>query len=275
MAQVTKQRLIRRMEVKALDLDTRTFEGLAATYDLDLQWDVIEPGSFKQTIRDWKKSGDILPLLDSHSWFSIFDTIGKLIDIEERDSGLWTKWKVIPGPKGDEVLQLLSTENGGPFIDRMSIGYNALDWRYAEDPDTGQEIRYLSKIRLNEVSLVRFPANPMAMTDPDTVKSLLTHELTVLERFAGQAPSEVKDAMKDVLRGAIQRCEDGKCDPDPKSRKRETKDDGGEPANKGGGAAPYEDPDGDPNAPDRSKFDQLRLRQLDFRTTHRGALTNV
>ena len=48
----------------ALDEDSRTFEGLAATWDLDLGGDVIHRGAFKRTLEEWQKAGSVIPLLD-------------------------------------------------------------------------------------------------------------------------------------------------------------------------------------------------------------------
>jgi HK97 family phage prohead protease len=264
------KRFVAAMQFKALDEEDRTFEAYAATWDLDLQMDVIQKGAFKRWIRTWKKEGGVLPLLDSHSWFSIFDTVGKLLDVEERDQGLWTRWKVIPGPRGDEVLRLLSTEDGGPFIDSMSIGYQPVKWYYEDDPQIeGREIRYLQEIGLNEVSLVRFPANPQALTDPESVRKALKMDLETLEKVVGAATPEVRMAVKGLLQQTIERCEGEHCRSrdDPPAPRR--KDASTVPASKS-----VDDEDDDPNAPDATKLDQLRLRQLEFRTHKRGVYTH-
>ena len=258
-------RSIHAMQVKSVDEEDRTFEGLAATWDLDLQDDVIEKGAFKRWIRDWKKSGRVLPLLDSHSWFSIFDTVGKLIDAEERDEGLWTRWKIIPGPKGDEVLRLLASDEGGPFIDSLSIGYQPIKWHFEEDPErAGRDVRYLQEIRLDEVSLVRFPANPQAMTDPETVKKALTMHFEALEPVLGSASADVKATVKGILTSALERCEKGRCtttkEPPATAAAPQVKS---RPAAVPAAGAVGDD---DANEPDRSKFDELRLRQLASRT---------
>lgn len=252
-------KLRQRVAIKAVsvDVETRTFEGLASTWDRDLQGDVILPGAFKKTIREWKKSGKVLPLLDSHSWFSIFDTVGKLVDAEERDEGLWTQWKIIPGAKGDEVLTLLSEDNGGPFIDSMSIGYRATRWEMQEDPEQGDEVRVIKEIMLDEVSLVRFPANPNARIDAGSVQKTIGVPLSELIE---QAPADMRPEIKSVLQEALGKCEGPAC------------------AKKGG--APAEPPAAPPAAkpdvkdegepPDFEKYDQLRLRQLASRTTILG-----
>jgi len=270
MSHTTKERFVTGMQVKALDVEDRTFEGFSATWDLDLQDDIINKGAFRKWIREWKRSGKVLPLLDSHSWFSIFDTIGKLLDVEERDQGLWTRWRVIPGPRGDEVLSLLSTEDGGPFIDSMSIGYQPRKWHFEEDPEVeGREIRYLSEIDLNEVSLVRFPANPAAMTDPESVRKALAGELEALEHVVSGGSPEVRAAVKGLLTETLARCEGGNCRTAKTSPPKDVPRPG---ATKSAGGGADADNDEDTDAPDPRKFDELRLRQLESRTHHTGVI---
>src|SRR5689334_18254856 len=78
--------------MKAIDDDARTFEGLASTWDLDLGGDVIHQGAFKKSLAEWKSSGKVLPLLDSHNYFSVLSAVGKLEAAKETKAGLWTKW---------------------------------------------------------------------------------------------------------------------------------------------------------------------------------------
>jgi HK97 family phage prohead protease len=258
MSTETKLRAIRRMEVKQLDEEARTFEGLASTWDRDLGDDVIKPGAFKKTIRDWKAAGRVLPLLDSHNWFSVRDAVGKLIDAKEVDEGLWTKWRIVPGADGDEIMHRLRSdeEGGGPFVDSMSIGYRAIKWEMDEDED-GIEIRVLKQIELHEVSLVLFPMNPEARIDSATVKQRLTAELdTVIERCR----PGVRPELKSVLSEALAKCEGPACPNAVKGDAEELSlfED-----------TPKSDSEGDSDdPPDVRMLDQLRLRRLATLVSH-------
>ena len=163
--------LVTRFEVKALDEEARTFSGLAATWDLDLGGDVIEPGAFKRTLKNWKRSKRVLPLLDSHNGQSVRSVVGKLMDAEETTKGLNTTFEMIDGPDGDEVFRRVK----GGYVDGLSIGYSAVQVRY---PETEEEqamgvYRFLKEVKLREVSVVLWPMNPEARIDTATAKALL------------------------------------------------------------------------------------------------------
>lgn len=156
--------------------EERTFEGFAATWNQDLGNDVIEKGAFKETIKNWKKSGDALPLLDSHDQWSIMSALGQLVDAQETDKGLWTKWEVLDGPDGDAVLARLRPMklSKRPIIGKMSIGFFPEEFNFTQpkgSTDPWDRIRHLTKVDLKEVSLVLFPMNNEASIDAASVKS--------------------------------------------------------------------------------------------------------
>lgn len=164
---MTNTKALAPFEVKASDTDSRTFEGLASTWELDLGGDVIHKGAFARTLREWKASGRIIPLIDQHNYFSVRHVLGKLLEAEERAEGLWTKWKVTEGQDGDELLHRLR----GGMVDGLSIGYETVK----ADPETrdGETIRHLRDVNLIEVSAVIWGMNPGALVVRGSVKSLL------------------------------------------------------------------------------------------------------
>lgn len=175
----TLARVVVPFSIKAnVDPKSRTFEGLAATWDLDLGNDIIQKGAFKKTIGDWKKSGDALPLLNSHDHFDIMSALGQLIDAKETTDGLWTKWEVMDGPEGDAVLNRLraSPTTGRPLISKMSIGFNPTKFSFEQPEGTDSfwdRIRHIQEADLKEVSLVLFPMQPGASIDASSVKAFL------------------------------------------------------------------------------------------------------
>ena len=162
---------VRAFELKVIDENARTFTGLAAAFSLDQGGDVILPGAFKRTLKDWKASkGKVIPLIDSHQRFNIRSVLGKMIDATETSEGLETTFQIIEGPDGDEVHRRLK----GGYVTGLSIGYEPIEVRLPspEEERTGV-LRYLKQVKLREVSVVVFPMNEEARIDVDSVKDLL------------------------------------------------------------------------------------------------------
>lgn len=174
--------------------DSRTFEGLAATWDQDLGNDVIHKGAFKNALAEWKSSGEAMPLLNSHDHFDIFSAIGQMTDAKETKDGLFTKWEVIDGPDGDKVMQRLrpSKTTGRPLVGKMSIGFIPTKFSFEQPEGTDSffdRVRHITEAQLKEVSLVLFPMNPNAAIDANSVKMFLksleatdVKDVTSLER---------------------------------------------------------------------------------------------
>jgi len=200
--------LVTPFEVKAFDESERTFDGLAATWDLDLGGDVIEPGAFKRTLNNWRASKKVLPLLDSHNGGSVRNVVGKMLDGAESTDGLDATFQVIDGPDGDEVFRRIK----GGYVDGLSIGYSAVKVRYPETEDEKQKgiWRYLEEVKLHEVSVVLWPMNPEARIDTATVKALIASartrdlddedraELDALQKQISALLSETGPALKAV-----------------------------------------------------------------------------
>lgn len=186
-------------EVKALDETARTFTGLASTWDLDLGGDVIERGAFKRTLRNWKSSKKVLPLIDQHNYGSVRMVVGKLLEGEETDEGLLTTFAVIEGADGDEVYRRLK----GGYVDGLSIGYEAVQQRKPTEEQQRSGIwRILQEVKLVEVSVVIWPMNPNATID--SVKSLIKaiREGTLTaeqEAEIRQLPDEQKERIRALL----------------------------------------------------------------------------
>jgi HK97 family phage prohead protease len=135
-------------EVKAVK-DDGTIEGLAAVYgNEDLTGDVIEPGAFTKTLRD---KGGVVPVLWQHD---SRNPIGKG-SLEDSRDGLLIKAKLLlSSQQGREAYEF--AKNG--IVTGFSIGYDTVVSEY----DSGRSVRHLKELRLWEVSLVTFPANPEA-----------------------------------------------------------------------------------------------------------------
>lgn len=185
------------ISVKADDVDEekRTFEGMLSVWGPDLGDDVMHKGAFKKTIAEWKKSGDALPLLNSHNHWDAMSVGGQLLDAKETDEGLWTKWEVIPGADGDRILDRIRPgSNGRSPLGKMSIGYEPMKFEF-EQSDRARfgRLRHLKEVSLKEGSLVIFPMAPGARLDSSSVKSFL-------DDANSADPSELSDETKADLR---------------------------------------------------------------------------
>lgn len=205
----TLDRLVAPFEVKELDEDARTFTGYAAAWSLDLGDDRIHQGAFKESIAAWRKSKQAMPLINSHHYFDINSVIGQLLDAEEDDVGLLTKWEVIDGKDGDAVLTRLrpSRRTGRAPLGSMSMGYEAQKFDFEDsDASTYGQIRNLRKVALKEVSLVIFPMNPDATIDVSSVKLQMKHA-------SAEAIAEVRSFLDEIANAEVVDLTDEPPDP--------------------------------------------------------------
>ena len=153
------------LEVKAID-ESGTFEGYAAVFgNVDAWNDIIDPGAFATTIKDYKKSGKKLKMLWQHNREKV---IGVFPTMKTDDHGLFVQGKLFKDSV-DQAGEAYALVKEGA-IDSMSIGFYARD--YSRDEKTW--IRTLKKIDLIEVSLVTFPANDLAKVTDVKAASIKT-----------------------------------------------------------------------------------------------------
>lgn len=189
------QTVIVPVEWKAADDDANVLEGYASTFgNVDLQYDVIAQGAFKNTIPAVRK-GDV-PFLADHN-ASVRDVLGTLVDASEDSKGLRIKVKFAD----DADAQAIRTKMLGKHVKKMSIGYQPMQWRYETRGD--DRVRVLEDIKLWEVSAVVFPANPEAVID--RVKTALRDTIDAVVAGAvtnGADETEIKAALADWAKNA-------------------------------------------------------------------------
>lgn len=136
-------------------LDDGEFVAYASVFgNVDSYGDVVVPGAFKDTLADWKDSGNALPVLWGHDMADPFANIGSVVEASEDDHGLKVRGRLdLDNPKALQVYRLLK----GRRVSQMSFAYDVLDGGPV-DVD-GERYYELRKMKLYEVSVVPIGAN--------------------------------------------------------------------------------------------------------------------
>lgn len=137
-------------ELKSSDADAGSFSGYASIFgNVDLMNDRVVPGAFKEIVR--APNGGVVTL-----WMhDQTRPIGSAV-VEQDEKGLRVEGQLIlADPEATKARAHLKAKT----INGMSIGYDILPGgqRHADDG-----VRELTGLKLWEVSLVTFPANPRA-----------------------------------------------------------------------------------------------------------------
>jgi len=135
-----------KFELKELKEDGQ-FEGYASVFNVkDAVNDVVEPGAFKKTLTEKRE----FPLL----WYHDPRDVLGIVEAEEDGKGLKIIGKLNMGvQKAREKYELLKQK----AIKGLSIGYDTIKEAWEN------ELRKLKEIKLWEVSLCTFQANPEAV----------------------------------------------------------------------------------------------------------------
>lgn len=134
--------------------DGRTISGIAAPFNTPTEiadslghyTEVIVPGAFTRTIAE--RGADKVKLLAQHDRQAF--PIGRAISLRESTAGLVAEFRVAQTQAGDEALALL--RDG--VVDGLSIGFRTIRDQWSANRDR----RHLLEARLEEISLVTFPA---------------------------------------------------------------------------------------------------------------------
>lgn len=168
-------------EVKAAGDDggLGSFLGAASVYNvIDLHGDVIDPGACANSLA---RKGNTRPLL----WQHYMDRPIGTAMFAEQESALQCEGFPVAGVPDAEAGMALVKAGA---ISGLSIGFNIIDAEYDGD------VRHIKEIDLWEVSLVTFPANPLAqITEAKGAHAALT-ELRAAEVVNQLKPGELMSA---------------------------------------------------------------------------------
>lgn len=126
------------------------------TREPDSYGDVVAKGAFKDTISEWMKSGNTLPILYGHDMADPFANIGGALELAEDDRGLLVKaaLDIHENPTAKQVYRLLK----GRRISQLSFAFDILEDGMVDLGDE-KSARELRKLKLYEVSFVPIGAN--------------------------------------------------------------------------------------------------------------------
>ncbi|MBN2242804.1 MAG: HK97 family phage prohead protease [Acidobacteria bacterium] len=147
--------LLTRLEVHGDGADGMEFSGMASVFGSLVQsWmpTIIEPGAFTKTLQT---DGSRIKLLLHH------DTgrpVGRPIELKETRAGLFLRGRLSDTGDAKDAYTLL--KDG--VLDSLSIGFDPIKWEM-EETENKETIRHVKEVRLWEISLVTFPADPKAV----------------------------------------------------------------------------------------------------------------
>lgn len=155
---------LREIKLAAGDGEAMSFTGYGAVFgNVDSYGDVIQKGAFTKSIAEAKTSGQWPAMLLQHGgWGVSADDMmpaGIWTDVEEDEHGLKMAGKMAPTQRGRDAYALMKMDPR-PAITGLSIGFIPVKWKMRSTPDEPR--RTLEEVKLMEVSLVTFPANPKA-----------------------------------------------------------------------------------------------------------------
>ena len=139
-----------RLQLKAVDENKGTIEGYASLFNIeDSEADVVAPGAFATSLKEWENSRHALPLLWQHDRAQ---PIGVWTFMKEDATGLFVRGRLFINDvaKAKEAYALV--KNGA--LSGLSIGYRPEQ----AIRDTKRGVRILERVKLFEISLVTFPA---------------------------------------------------------------------------------------------------------------------
>ena len=172
------ERYIAPLQIKSAKADG-TFSGYAAVFgNIDLGYDVIEPGAFKSA----KTTGDgMLRIAIDHN---LRQLAGKA-SFKQDERGLWVEGQLSLGVSYvKDAYQLM--QDG--VLDGLSVGFDILKDGSDYEERSGKFVRVIKAAELWEFSLVAFGMNPLAKVE--NVKTIRDFEAQL--RGLGYSQSQAK-----------------------------------------------------------------------------------
>lgn len=145
------------VELKALgdtNGDAGRVEAIVSIFNnVDLVGDRVMPGAFAKSIKEWKASGDPVPVVFSHEWGDLWSHIGQVDELEETPKGLRAVYTldIADNPAAAQTYKLLKRRT----LKEHSFAYDVVNERRAKDG-----ANELTELRLIELGPTLKGANP-------------------------------------------------------------------------------------------------------------------
>lgn len=208
-------------KVKSADAEKGEFTAYASVFgNVDSYGEVVEKGAFADTLKEWKDSGNPIPLLWGHNMSDPDYNVGAITEAKEDENGLLVKAQIdMDSPKAAQVFRLIKSGRVG----QMSFAFDVLEGAEGKldssdgekDAGGGQSVYFLKKLKLYEVSVVPIGANQA--TEILSVKSALS-ALDV----EGKPASHLL-AVRGILEETLQKINDMLPGVDPLNDRRDPK----------------------------------------------------
>ena len=184
-AEVGQKRKFRfHMKFVESDKGRRMIEGYASTRDLDRTGDVVQPGAFAESLKDYLTNPVVTYM---HDWSN---PIGKVVDARIDELGLFIRAEI--SETADTVWKLI--EEG--ILRALSIGYEVVEEKLIDG------INHILRLRLYEVAVVSIPANRRALF---SVSKALEAGDDLVEQHSGKPVlsdhglCEIKTILREVM----------------------------------------------------------------------------
>lgn len=143
------------IEIKAAENGVITGYASTWTREPDSYGDIVAKGAFAEHIAEIKAEGRVLPFLFNHNSGDLKAYIGTVFDLGEDEHGLKFDATFDSTEEGQRARELAKDGR----LAKFSFSYDVLDQGEVELED-GRKANELRKLRIHEVSLVMYPANP-------------------------------------------------------------------------------------------------------------------
>lgn len=159
------------------------FRGYGSTFgNVDLVKDVCVRGCFTKSLKETKDAGHLPAMYWMHD---PKEPVGDWLEVDEDAKGLPVEGQLWTGDNETECSRKAMNILKGTGPKGLSMGYNTV--KKSRDPKTG--VRSLEEVKLLEISVVGYGANP---------KALVTHIKSLFED--GEVPTvrEVEELLRDA-----------------------------------------------------------------------------
>lgn len=180
------------------------------TKEPDSYGDVVAPGAFANTIKDWEESGNVLPGLYGHRMDDPDFYVASADEMGEDDHGWWVKGTFdLESPKGNQVYRLVK----GRRLNQLSFAYDVKQEEEIELED-GQKANELQDLQVYEFSFVPVGANQdtsvVAIKATVDAAAAALKEGRVISAKNMSSLRTARDALNDVI-DAVDGSEEGKA----------------------------------------------------------------